>query len=166
VNREVNLVERVWLDCGKNRQGRPPPGHRFCPVVYLNNGRVKRDVFLVEARPEKHPEGAYYNEWYEGARHRRISVGKNPRDAGGRRDAMRAEIPYQGFLLLLVAGYRFALVGHSLVSIEGNGPFINCPHFNRDGARRIGGRNLCVLHRFNSRLLRQTYSFAKRSFCP
>jgi len=23
--------------------------------------------------------------------------------------------------------YRFALAGHSLFSIEGNGPFINCP---------------------------------------
>jgi len=37
------------------------------------------------------------------------------------------EIPYQGFLVPLVACYRFVLAGHSIVSIEGNGRFINCP---------------------------------------
>ena len=48
MNREVNLVKRVWLGSAKNQQGQPAPGYRFCPVVYSNNGRVTPDVVLVD----------------------------------------------------------------------------------------------------------------------
>ena len=36
---------------------------RYCPVVLSANGRVKPDAVLVNGKPERHPEGAYYIEW-------------------------------------------------------------------------------------------------------
>ena len=69
VNKEVNLTKRV-----KTSQGL-----RFCPVVISANGRVKPDYVLVGGKEQRHPEGAYYLEWYEGSKRIRQSVG---RDAG------------------------------------------------------------------------------------
>jgi integrase len=69
VNKEVNLTKRV-----KTSQGL-----RFCPVVISANGRVKPDYILVGGEEQRHPEGAYYLEWYEGSKRIRQSVG---RDAG------------------------------------------------------------------------------------
>jgi hypothetical protein len=70
-NREVNLTKRIET----------PKGLRFCRAVLSNNGRVKPDVVLVNGREEKHLEGKYYIEWYEGTKRRRLSVGKNAADA-------------------------------------------------------------------------------------
>ncbi len=81
-NREVNLTKRV----------RTTAGPRFCPVVLSANGRVKPDVVIVDGREERHTEGAYYIEWYEGARRRRLSVGRNTADAHARRLAKEAEL--------------------------------------------------------------------------
>ncbi len=69
MNKEVNLTKRV-----KTSQGL-----RFCPVVISANGRVKPDYILVGGEEQRHPEGAYYLEWYEGSKRIRQSVG---RDAG------------------------------------------------------------------------------------
>ncbi len=69
VNREVNLTKRV-----KTSQGQ-----RFCPVVISANGRVKPDYVLVWRKEQRHPEGAYYLEWYEGGKRIRQSVGKDAR---------------------------------------------------------------------------------------
>ena len=33
--------------------------------IARSDGRVKPDQVLVNDRPEKHPEGAYYLEWQE-----------------------------------------------------------------------------------------------------
>ncbi len=55
-NREVNLTKRIHTT----------EGLRFCPVVLSANGRVKPDVVIVNGTEERHTEGAYYIEWYEG----------------------------------------------------------------------------------------------------
>jgi len=65
---------------------------RYCPVVLSGNGRVKPDVVLVNGREERHPEGAYYLEWYEGTKRVRLSVGKNAADASARRQRKEAEL--------------------------------------------------------------------------
>jgi hypothetical protein len=53
VNRQVNLTKRVQTS----------KGMRYCPVVLSANGRVKPDAALVNGKPERHTEGAYYLEW-------------------------------------------------------------------------------------------------------
>ena len=50
-------------------------------------GRIKPDVVLVNGKPERHTEGAYYLEWHEGAKRVRLSVGKDAADASARRQA-------------------------------------------------------------------------------
>jgi len=81
-NREVNLTKRVQT----------AEGPRFCPVVLSTNGRVKPNAVTVNGKEQRHPEGAYYIEWYEGARRRRLSVGRDPADALSRRLAKEAEL--------------------------------------------------------------------------
>jgi hypothetical protein len=81
-NREVNLTKRVQTT----------QGMRYCRVVLSANGRVKPDVVLVNWREERHPEGAYYLEWYEGSKRIRLSVGKNAADASARRQRKEAEL--------------------------------------------------------------------------
>jgi integrase/recombinase XerD len=75
VNKEVNLTKRV----------NTPSGLRFCPIVLADNGRVKPDYVLVDGRKERHAEGSYYIEWYEGNKRVRQSVGKDAISAGARR---------------------------------------------------------------------------------
>jgi integrase/recombinase XerD len=81
-NREVNLTKRI----------KTAAGLRYCPVVLSANGRVKPDVVLVNGQEERHPEGAYYLEWYEGSKRRRLSVGRNAGDGNARRLAKEAEL--------------------------------------------------------------------------
>jgi len=75
MNRHVNLTKRI----------RTPNGLRFCPVILSANGRVKPDYVFVAGHEERHPEGAYYLEWYDGAKRVRRSVGKDPAAAAARR---------------------------------------------------------------------------------
>ena len=75
MNRQVNLTKRV----------KTPQGLRFCPAVISANGRVKPDWIIVAAKEERHPEGAYYLEWYDGRRRVRLSVGKDAVTAAARR---------------------------------------------------------------------------------
>lgn len=82
MNREVNLTKRV----------RTSKGLRYCPVVLAANGRVKPDVVLVNGKPERHEEGAYYLEWSEGSKRVRLSVGKDASDASARRQRKQAEV--------------------------------------------------------------------------
>ena len=81
-NREVNLTKRVQT----------PLGMRYCPVAVSANGRVKPDVVLVNDHEERHPEGAYYLEWREGAKRVRLPVGKEAQDAAARRLRKEAEL--------------------------------------------------------------------------
>jgi len=81
-NREVNLTKRVNTS----------QGLRYCRVVLSANGRVKPDVVLVDSKQERHPEGAYYLEWREGSKRRRLSVGKDATDASARRQRKEAEL--------------------------------------------------------------------------
>jgi integrase/recombinase XerD len=83
VNRECNVTKRIQTS---KRQW------RYCPVVLSANGRIKPDVVKVNGREERHPEGAYYLEWREGAKRVRLSVGKEPADAGARRLRKEAEL--------------------------------------------------------------------------
>ncbi|HMD16307.1 MAG TPA: tyrosine-type recombinase/integrase [Terriglobales bacterium] len=82
MNREVNLTKRI----------RTSKGLRYCPVVLSANGRVKPDAVLVNGKPERHMEGAYYLEWSEGSKRVRLSVGKDAADADARRRRKAAEL--------------------------------------------------------------------------
>jgi len=82
MNRQVNLTKRI----------RTSAGLRYCPVVLSANGRVKPDVVLVNGKPERHTEGAYYLEWSEGSKRVRLSVGKDAADASARRLRKEAEL--------------------------------------------------------------------------
>jgi integrase/recombinase XerD len=82
MNREVNLTKRVQT----------AKGLRYCPVVLSANGRVKPDAVLVNGKPERHTEGAYYLEWSEGSKRVRLSVGKDAGDADARRRRKAAEL--------------------------------------------------------------------------
>jgi len=82
MNRECNLTKRVQL----------ARGWRYCSVVLSATGRVKPDVVLVDGRPEQHTEGAYYLEWREKGKRRRLSVGKDAQDAAARRQRKEAEL--------------------------------------------------------------------------
>ncbi len=82
MNRQVNLTKRV-----KTAQGL-----RYCPVVLSANGRVKPDAVMVNGKPERHTEGAYYLEWSEGSKRVRLSVGKGAAEADARRRRKAAEL--------------------------------------------------------------------------
>jgi len=60
--------------------------------VLSANGRVRPDLVLVNGRQERHPEGAYYLEWREGKKRRRLSVGNDAQDAAARRQRKEAEL--------------------------------------------------------------------------
>jgi integrase/recombinase XerD len=81
-NRQVNLTKRVQT----------PDGMRYCAVVLSANGRIKPDYVHVNGHEERHPEGAYYLEWREGAKRVRLSVGKDAQDAAARRLRKEAEL--------------------------------------------------------------------------
>jgi len=81
-NREVNLTKRVQT----------PHGMRYCRVLLSANGRVKPDAVVVNGHEERHPEGAYYLEWREGAKRVRLSVGKDAQDAAAWRLRKEAEL--------------------------------------------------------------------------
>ena len=81
-SREVNLTKRVQTS----------KGMRYCPVVLSPNGRVKPDLVLLNGKPEKHPEGAYYLEWREHGKRVRLSVGKDAQDGAARRQRKEAEL--------------------------------------------------------------------------
>jgi integrase/recombinase XerD len=81
-NREVNLTKRI----------KTINGLRYCPVVLSANGRVKPDVVIVSGQEERHAEGAYYLEWRDGSKRRRLSVGKDAADANARRLSKEAEL--------------------------------------------------------------------------
>jgi len=82
MNREVNLTKRVQT----------AKGLRYCPVVLSANGRVKPDAVMVNGKPERHTEGAYYLERSEGSKRVRLSVGKDAADADARRRRKAAEL--------------------------------------------------------------------------
>ena len=82
-NREVNLTKRIQTAPGE---------WRYCPVVLSPNGRVKPDLVKINGVEEKHPEGAYYVEWRDGAKRIRVSVGKNAADAAAARQRKEAAL--------------------------------------------------------------------------
>jgi len=82
MNRDVNLTKRVQTS----------KGLRYCPVVLAANGRVRPDLVTVNGKEERHPEGAYYLEWWAGSKRIRLSVGKDASDANARRLHKEAEL--------------------------------------------------------------------------
>jgi len=78
----VNLTKRVQTD----------EGLRYCRVAESPNGRIKPDQVLINGKPEKHPEGAYYLEWRENGKRVRLSVGKDAQEAAARRQRKQAEL--------------------------------------------------------------------------
>src|ERR1017187_6965142 len=103
MNREVNVTKRVQTSTGK----------RYCAVILSANGRIKPDTVLVNGTPEKHTEGAYYIEWYEGEKRVRLSVGKDAADASARRQRKEAELNAvnNGAALVPETGQRRSLAG-------------------------------------------------------
>jgi integrase/recombinase XerD len=83
MNRECNVTKRVHNSSGSLR---------YYPVVLGANGRIKPNFVLVNGKPERHDEGAYYLEWREGSKRVRLSVGKDAADAGARRLRKEAEL--------------------------------------------------------------------------
>ena len=81
-NREVNVTKRVQTQ----------KGLRYCPVVLSANGRNRPDWVFVNGVEERHLEGAYYLEWREGTKRRRLSVGADAADASARRQRKGAEL--------------------------------------------------------------------------
>ena len=81
-NRKVNLTKRVQIDGGS----------RYCPVVLAANGRVKPDVVLIDGKPERHAEGAYYLEWRENGKRVRLSAGKDGGEAAAQQRRKEAEL--------------------------------------------------------------------------
>ncbi len=57
-NREVNLTKRVQTT----------QGLAVLPCRAICQRPVKPDVVIVDGHEERHPEGAYYLEWHEGAK--------------------------------------------------------------------------------------------------
>ena len=82
MNRKVGLTKRVQT----------ARGLRYCPVVLAMNGRVRADLVIVNGQEERHPEGAYYLEWWNGSKRVRLSVGKDAADASARRLQKEAEL--------------------------------------------------------------------------
>src|SRR5712691_10694624 len=82
VNRKVGLTKRVQT----------AKGLRYCPVVIAMNGRVRADLVIINGQEERHPEGAYYLEWWNGSKRVRLSVGKDAADASARRLQKEAEL--------------------------------------------------------------------------
>lgn len=82
MHREVNLTKRV----------RTNTGLRYCPVVLSANGRVKPDAVMVNGKPERHTEGAYYIEWHDNGKRIRLSVGKDAADATAMRLRKETEL--------------------------------------------------------------------------
>ena len=82
MNRTVGLTKRIQTDGGK----------RYCPVVESANGRIRPDWVVVNGKPERHPEGAYYLDWYEGTKRIRLSVGRDAADAFARKQRREAEL--------------------------------------------------------------------------
>src|ERR1022692_1841515 len=82
MNRTVGLTKRVQTS----------KGLRYCPVVLAANGRIRADLVIVNGKEERHVEGAYYLEWWEGAKRVRLSVGKDTGDAGARRLRKESEL--------------------------------------------------------------------------
>src|ERR1022692_2657823 len=82
MNRTVGLTKRVQTE----------KGLRYCPVVLAANGRVRADLVVVNGKEERHPEGAYYLEWWAGAKRVRLSVGKDAADASARRLRKESEL--------------------------------------------------------------------------
>jgi integrase/recombinase XerD len=78
----VNLTKRVRTDLGL----------RYCKAVVSANGRIKPDVVEVNGTDERHTEGSYYIEWYEGSKRKRLSVGKDAAQAQARRLRKQAEL--------------------------------------------------------------------------
>ena len=65
---------------------------RYCPIVESGNGRAKSDYVVVDGKQERHTEGAYYLEWREDGRRRRLSVGKHAGEAMAQRVRKEAEL--------------------------------------------------------------------------
>ena len=79
---QVNITKRIDT----------PEGKRYCPVVIGPNGRIKPDWVMVNDRQEKHPEGAYYLDWNEDGKRRRVSVGNDAASAYNSRVRKQREL--------------------------------------------------------------------------
>ena len=83
---QVNITKRIDT----------PEGKRYCPVVIGPNGRIKPDWVMVNDRQEKHPEGAYYLDWNEDGKRRRMSVGNDAASAYNSRVRKQRELDATG----------------------------------------------------------------------
>ena len=69
-----------------------PARNAVLPVVLASNGRIRLDPVLINGKPERHPESAYYLEMREKGNRIRLSVGKDTPDAAARCKLKGAEL--------------------------------------------------------------------------
>jgi integrase/recombinase XerD len=82
MNLRVNLTKRVQTDAGL----------RYCPAVEAANGRIKPDWVSVGGLEMRVTGGAYYMEWREGGKRKRLSVGPDAAQAQARRLRKASEL--------------------------------------------------------------------------
>jgi integrase/recombinase XerD len=83
----VNLIKKIKVG----------NAWRFAPVVPEANGRLK-DRVRIGAEIEVHPEGAYYIEWRERGKRRRVSVPREDAVAEARRKAVELQAIRDGLI--------------------------------------------------------------------
>ncbi len=79
---KVNLTKRIDT----------PEGRRYYPAIIAANGRAKPNWVLVNGRPERYESGAYYLDWYENGKRKRLSVGRDSDAAHQRQIRKLAEL--------------------------------------------------------------------------
>ena len=79
---KVSLTKLVQTDAGP----------RYCPVVFARNGRVRPDYVVVNGAEEHHPEGAYYIDWNQNKKRKRLAVGKDAASAYAQKLRKEAEL--------------------------------------------------------------------------
>jgi len=82
MNLRVNLTKRVETGAGL----------RYCPVVEAANGRIKPDWVVVSGQETRVAGGAYYMEWREGGKRKRLSVGPDAAQAQAKRIRKASEL--------------------------------------------------------------------------
>src|SRR5580658_8756612 len=75
---------------------------------------ISTDLVFVNGQPERHPEGAFYIEWYEGKKRFRKSVGKNATGADAQRHTKQAQLNAVNHGILIVPEKNKN--GHSLAA--------------------------------------------------
>ena len=101
MHREVNLTKRVQT----------PHGCGIALLCCPPMAGSSQTLVLVNGKPERHPEGAYYIEWHDGGKRVRLSVGKDAADASATRLRKETELNLTTAMPRAGDGHERAQVG-------------------------------------------------------